>query len=127
MVVAARGCASSIARGEIGLARENGACKPGAMITVADLCPEMTRSGRNVTPRAARDWWSKGLLPPPQRRSLGRRKGTETVWTESRIVEQAKTTYDLLALHSRTYTALTGLWLLGFPVDLKRGHRFCAQ
>ncbi len=59
------------------------------------------------------------MLPRPQRRGLGRQKGTETFWVESRVIEQAKATHDLLARHSRTYTALIGLWLLGFPIELR--------
>ncbi|WP_316174382.1 hypothetical protein [Bradyrhizobium sp. SZCCHNRI1073] len=89
------------------------------MIRLADLCTEMERSQRHLTPRAARAWWTKGLLPRPQRRGLGRQKGTETFWVESRVIEQAKATHDLLARHSRTYTALIGLWLLGFPIELR--------
>ncbi|WP_316184788.1 hypothetical protein [Bradyrhizobium sp. SZCCHNRI1003] len=89
------------------------------MIRLAELCNEMERSQRHLTPRAARDWWTKGLLPRPQRHGLGRQKGTETYWVESRVIEQAKATHDLLARHSRTYTALIGLWLLGFPIELK--------
>jgi hypothetical protein len=89
------------------------------MINLIALCAEMERSQRHLTPRAARDWWTKGLLPRPQRHGLGRQKGTETFWVESRVIEQAKATYDLLARHSRTYSALIGLWLLGFPIDLK--------
>jgi hypothetical protein len=90
-----------------------------AMVNLAELCAEMERSQRHLTPRATRDWWTKGLLPRPQRRGLGRQKGTETFWVESRVIEQAKATHDLLARHSRTYTALIGLWLLGFPIELK--------
>ena len=89
------------------------------MINLADLCAEMEQSGRHLTPRAARSWWIKGLLPRPQRRGLGREKGTETFWLNPHVVDQAKATYDLLARHSRTYTTLIGLWLLGFPIELK--------
>lgn len=89
------------------------------MVTLAKLCAEMERSQRLLTPRAARDWWTKGLLPRPQRRGLGRQKGTETFWVQPRVIDQANATYDLLARHSRTYTVRIGLWLLGFPVELK--------
>jgi hypothetical protein len=89
------------------------------MVGLAELCAEMERSQRRLTPRAARDWWTKGLLPRPQRRGLGRQKGTETFWVETRVIAQAKATHDLLARHSRTYTALVGLWLSGFPIELK--------
>ncbi|HTB03166.1 MAG TPA: hypothetical protein VK804_22080 [Bradyrhizobium sp.] len=89
------------------------------MLTLASLCAEMDRSKRRLTPRAARDWWTKGLLPRPRRHRLGRANGTETYWLEARVFEQAKTAHDLLARHSRTYTALIGLWLSGYPIDLK--------
>jgi hypothetical protein len=89
------------------------------MITLAELCAEMERSQRHLTPRAARDWWTKGLLAHPQRHGLGRQKGTVTFWAEPRVIEQAKAAHDLLARHSRAYTALIGLWLLGYPIELK--------
>lgn len=79
----------------------------------------MAASDRYLSPRAARDWWTKGLLPRPRRRGLGRAKGTVTLWTDLRVVEQAKAAYDLLARHNRTYAAIIGLWLWGFPIDLK--------
>jgi hypothetical protein len=89
------------------------------MVTLAELCAAMERSQRHLTPRAARDWWTKGLLPHPQRHGLGRQKGTVTFWAEPCVIEQAKAAHDLLARHSRTFTALIGLWLLGFPIELQ--------
>jgi hypothetical protein len=88
------------------------------MLTVDDLCAAMAASDRHLTPRAARDWWTKGLLPKPRRHGLGRGKGTETFWTEPRIVEQAQAAYDFLAQHGRVNTALLNLWLWGFAIDL---------
>lgn len=79
----------------------------------------MRRSRRHLSPRTARDWWTKGLLPRPRRHGLGRSKGTETFWPNPRVVEQAKLTHDLLARHSRTYSVRIGLWLSGYPVELK--------
>ena len=89
------------------------------MINLAELCGEMEQSGRHLTPRTARSWWTKGLLPRPQRRGLGRARGTETFWLDPDVIDQTKAAYDLLAGHSRTYTALIGLWLLCFPIELK--------
>lgn len=88
------------------------------MLTLDELCADMAASGRHLTPRAARDWWAKGLLPKPRRHGLGRGKGTETFWTEPRIVEQAQAAHDFLAQHSRVNAALLNLWLWGFAVDL---------
>lgn len=90
------------------------------MVSVDELCTEMAAAGYSLTPRAARDWWTKGLLPRPVRRGLGRGAGTETFWANRRVVEQAKAAHELLTRHSRTHTALIGLWLWGFPVDLAR-------
>lgn len=89
------------------------------MITVDDLCMEMATSGRSLTPRAARDWWTKGLLARPQRRSLGS-AGFETYWPCTRILAQAAAAYDLLAMHPRTDAVLVRLWLMGFSVDISR-------
>lgn len=88
------------------------------MLTLDELCAGMAASGRSLTPRAARDWWTKGLLPRPWRHGLGRGKGTETFWTETRIMERAQAAYDLLAAHPRVDAAILGLWLWGFPMDL---------
>jgi hypothetical protein len=88
------------------------------MPTLHELCATMATSGRSLTPRAARDWWTKGLLPRPRRRGLGRGRGTETFWTEPGILERAQAAYDLLAAYPRAYTAILGLWLWGFPMDL---------
>lgn len=88
------------------------------MLTLDTLCAEMVASGRHITRRGARDWWSKGLLPQPLRRGLGRGLGTETFWTDSRVLCQAQATYDLLAQYARTDFALLSLWLLGFPIPL---------
>jgi hypothetical protein len=90
------------------------------MPTLDHLRADLAASGRFLTPRAARDWWTKGLLPRPQRRGLGRGKGTETFWTTPNIKEQAQVVYDLLLRRPRADVAIVGLWLLGFPVDLRR-------
>jgi hypothetical protein len=90
------------------------------MLTLDHLRADLAASGRSLTPRAARDWWTKGLLPRPQRRGLGRGKGTETFWTTQNITEQAQVVYDLLVWRPRVDVVIVGLWLLGFPVDLRR-------
>src|SRR5260221_12558648 len=90
------------------------------MVTLDELCAELERSGHPLTRRSARDWWTKGLLPGPQRRSLGRPKGPVTFWNDPGVIAQAQAAYELLAQHGRTYTALISLWLLNFPVDLAR-------
>jgi len=87
-------------------------------MTLEELRAEMAASGRPLTERAARDWWSKGLLPRPRRKGLGQGRGTETYWTDRRVAAQATAAYDFLAMHSRTYSAAVHLWLLGFPVEL---------
>ncbi len=88
------------------------------MLTLDTLCAEMVASGRHITRRGARDWWSKGLLPQPSRRGLGRGLGTETFWTDSRVLCQAQAAYDLLSQYARSDFALLSLWLLGFSVPL---------
>ncbi len=90
------------------------------MLTLDHLLADLAASGRSLTPRAARDWWTKGLLPRPQRRGLGRGKGTETFWTTQNITEQAQAVYDLLVWRPQADVAIVGLWLLGFPVDIRR-------
>jgi hypothetical protein len=87
-------------------------------MTLEELCAGMSASGRPLTERAARDWWSKGLLPRPRRKGLGKGRGTATYWTDPRVAAQAEATYDFLAMHSRTYSAAVHLWLSGFPVEL---------
>lgn len=88
------------------------------MLTLDDLCARMAASDRHLTERAARDWWTKGLLPRPRRKGMGQGRGTETYWSDPRVVAQAEATYDFLALHARTYSAAVHLWLSGFPIEL---------
>jgi hypothetical protein len=88
------------------------------MLTLEALCSEMEASGRHLTPRSARDWWTKGLLPRPRRRSLGR-KGTETFWSNPNVFRQAVAVHDLLTRHARTDVALLHLWLMGFSIDTR--------
>ncbi len=88
------------------------------MLTLDALCTQMRDSGRNLTPRQARDWWTKGLLPKPRRRGLGRGLGTESFWVDRRVLRQAQAAYDVLAQHARSDPTLLALWLLGFPVPL---------
>jgi hypothetical protein len=88
------------------------------MMTLQDLRATMAASGRPLTERAARDWWSKGLLPRPRRKGLGQGRGTETYWPDCRVAAQAEAVYDFLGMHSRTYSAAVHLWLSGFPVEL---------
>jgi hypothetical protein len=89
------------------------------MLTLNALRADMEASGRYLSLRKARDWWTKGLLPRPERRGLGRGRGTETYWTDGRVLRQARAAYDLLALHRRADFALLSLWLLGFPMSLR--------
>jgi hypothetical protein len=88
------------------------------MLTLDELCTDMASTGRHLTRRQARDWWTKGLLPRPRRRGLGRGQGSETFWTEPSVRQQARIAYDLLALYPRADTAILGLWLHGFHVNL---------
>jgi hypothetical protein len=85
------------------------------MLTVKELCANMAATGRDLTPRAARDWWTKGLLLKPRRRRLGRGKGTETFWSDSRVMLRACAAWDLLAERRSADTAILGLWLQRFP------------
>lgn len=92
------------------------------MITVDALCMAMSGSGRRLTARTARDWWTKGLLPTPQRRSLGR-AGFETYWRNPSVVAQAVAAHDLLARQPRTDETLVRLWLMGFMVEIEQLRR----
>jgi hypothetical protein len=103
----------------IPIADLNGVCNTSRMLTLQALCSDMEASGRHLTPRAARDWWAKGLLPRPKRLPLGRGKGTKTFWINSDVRRQAVAVHDLLARHARTDIALLHLWLMGFPIDTR--------
>lgn len=93
------------------------------MITMETLGTMMRRSGRHLTPRVARDWWTKGLLPTPRRLSRGRGKGNVTMWADERVLAQAKIAHDLLARHRRTETAIVRLWLMGFDIEVGKLRR----
>src|SRR5258708_31717389 len=89
------------------------------MPTLTALCSDMEASGRYLSRRKARDWWAKGLLPRPQRHSLGRGRGSETFWTDAGVSQQARAAFDLLALHPRAAFVLLRLWTLGYPVSFR--------
>jgi hypothetical protein len=89
------------------------------MLTLEALCSDMEDSGRHLSERKARSWWTKGLLPRPRRQWLGRAKGSQTFWTSPGVLQQARATHDLLAQHARTDIALLHLWLMGFPIDTR--------
>jgi hypothetical protein len=88
------------------------------MLTLAELRANMDATGRDLTPRAARDWWTKGILSTPRRRWLGRGRGSETFWTNPSEMQRAQIAYDLLVAHPRADTAILGVWLHGFRVNL---------
>ena len=88
------------------------------MFTLADLAGAMEESGRRLTPRTARNWWTVGLLPRPQRTGLGRGQGTVTFWQDRRVVMRAEIAHDLLGRGVSFRGTAAGLWLLGFPVPL---------
>jgi hypothetical protein len=67
------------------------------MLTVAELAAAMEGSGRRLTPRTARNWWSVGILPRPARTGLGRGVGTVSFWRDRRVLLQAQIAHDLLS------------------------------
>jgi len=75
----------------------------------------MKASGRSLTPRTARSWWTKGFLPPPARR--WRRRKSETFWTEADIVERAQATFDFLRTRRRADFVIECLWLEDFAIE----------
>jgi len=85
------------------------------MLTVAELIAAMDGSGRRLTPRTARNWWSVGLLPRPARTGLGQGVGTVTFWHDRRVLVQAQIAHDLLGRGVSLEGAAAGLWLVGFP------------
>jgi hypothetical protein len=89
------------------------------MFTLADLTGTMEQTGRRLTPRTARNWWTVGLLPRPQRTGLGRGQGTVSFWQDRRVVAQAEITHDLLGRGVSLRGTAAGLWLLGFPMPME--------
>lgn len=89
------------------------------MLTVAELTAAMDDSGRRLTPRTARNWWSVGILPRPARTSLGQGIGTVSFWRDRRVLVQAQIAHDLLGRGVSLEGAAAGLWLVGFPTPIK--------
>ncbi|MFG1420011.1 hypothetical protein V5F38_19695 [Xanthobacter sp. V0B-10] len=89
------------------------------MLTVAELITAMDGSGRRLTPRTARNWWSIGLLPRPARTGLGQGVGTVSFWRDRRVLVQAQIAHDLLGRGVSLEGAAAGLWLVGFPAPIK--------
>jgi len=96
----------------------DGACKC-PMLTVAELTAAMEGSGRRLTPRTARNWWSFGILTRPERTGLGQGVGTVSFWRNRRVLLQAQIAYDLLGRQVSLKGAAAGLWLVGFPAPIK--------
>lgn len=90
------------------------------MFTLEDLTGVMEKSGRRLTPRTARNWWTVGLLPRPRRTGLGRGRGTVSFWQDRRVATQAGIAHDLLGRGVSLQGTTAGLWLLGFPAPLDR-------
>lgn len=88
------------------------------MFTVAELTAAMKGSGRRLTPRTARNWWSVGVLPRPARTWLGQGVGTVSFWRDRRVLLQAQIAHDLLNRGVSLRDAAAGLWLVGFPAPL---------
>lgn len=92
------------------------------MLTLADLILMMEKSGRRLTSRTARNWWTVGLLPRPQRTGLGRAAGTVSFWRDRHVILQAQIAHDLLEKGVSLRGTAAGLWLIGFsaPLDVVR-------
>jgi hypothetical protein len=89
------------------------------MLTVAEVTAAMEGSGRRLTPRTARNWWSVGILPLPERTGLGRGVGTVSFWRDRRVLLQAQIAHDLVGRQVSLQGAAAGLWLVGFPAPIK--------
>src|SRR5487761_2623387 len=89
------------------------------MFTVADLTIAMEGSGRHLTPRTARNWWSVGILPRPTRTGLGQGVGTVSFWRDRRVLLQAQIAHDLLGKRVSLQGTASGLWLVGFSVPFE--------
>lgn len=79
----------------------------------------MEGSGRRLTPRTARNWWSVGILPRPARSGLGQGVGTVSFWRNRRVLLQAQIAYDLLSKRVSLLGTAAGLWLVGFSVPFE--------
>jgi hypothetical protein len=89
------------------------------MFTLADLTAAMEKSGRRLTPRTARNWWTVGLLPRPHRTGLGRGRGTVSFWQNRQVIVQAEIAYDLLGSGVSLRGAAASLWLIGFSAPFE--------
>jgi len=89
------------------------------MFTLADLTSAMENTGRRLTSRTARNWWTVGLLPRPRRIGLGRGQGTVSFWRDLRVLEQAEIAHDLLRRGVSLQGTASSLWLLGFSIPFE--------
>ena len=90
------------------------------MVIQAELIEQLRGRGYSVTPRQLADWRAKGLLPKLSQRGRGRGPGATYFWPQPDIADQAGTVCELLGRHSRTETALLGVWFAGYRVELHR-------
>lgn len=90
-------------------------------LTLPELISTLERSGRHLTARTARNWWSNGILPRPERAGLGQGGGTVTYWKGDggAVLRRAEIAHDLLSQRFGVQRTAAGLWLAGFAVPLE--------
>ena len=81
-----------------------------------DVVDALADRGLQVTVRQLRSWRRHALLPALCRPGRGRGAGREGYWTTPRVVDQAQTVVNLLAMRRNASAALISLWLLGYDV-----------
>lgn len=86
------------------------------MLTVTELIDCMAESGRRMTRRTARNWWSIGILPRPERTGRGRGIGSVSYWRDRKVLLQAQIAHDLLGKRVSLQATAADLWLVGYPV-----------
>ena len=94
-------------------------------MTQGELLSEMHRLGYDdVTERQLADWRRKDLLPPFDVTGGGRgqRRGRErSSWTDGEsVLNQALWVRELMQIYRSTESIRLPLWVLGYPVPLKR-------
>jgi len=94
-------------------------------MTQDELLAEMHRLGYDdVTERQLADWRRKDLLPPfdVMGSGRGRRRGRErSSWTNGEsVLDQALSVRELMQIYRSTESVRLPLWVLGYPVPLKR-------
>lgn len=102
------------------------------ILTETALVAELQRLGYNsVSVRTIQEWRRRELLPDFDQKGQGLGQGAgrrPSVWIDGQaVIERAAWVSDLIRVYGRMESAYLPLWMLGYPIPLKRVRKALRQ